>query len=397
MAVGDISANLDALRQEDRPLEETTLQIWQLLRIGYSRHQLVSSVRLFLRCSWSSVAAEHGHASASLMMKAHGTYSKATMCSRALVHMMRFLFTTDVVAVAALARVAERIARLRSYKVRQYQGRQQFFKDALDTAYALAKARGTPTAHLKYTVMATHAEQYAKLPLQDQDKYEGRAQVMQTKRQLENNDLIAEARQKAARLQKRVAESKECPFRGFVLASCKLSDTDLEEFATIVNLSEFTVVRVGELRKLAMEAPPPPTLLQQARLASISLVRPVPVQKQPWLSTLCLHRDTFSQTALVWNTPAGSRYFAFIFAMKSPYLTCMRELVLAKKQVFVPQCVSRSSWESIDDSVQHGHNFIFQINNTITPIHTFQFKVKILALSFESCPSLVKLCAALPR
>ena len=207
--------------------------------------------------------------------------------------------------------------------------------------------------------MSTHAEQYAKLPLQDQEKYEGRAQVMQTKRQFGNNDLIAEARQKAARLHKRVAESKGCPFRGFVRASCKLSDTDLEEFATIVNLSEFTVVRVGELRKLAMEAPPPPTLLQQARLASISLVRPVPVQKQPWLSTLCLHRDIFSQTALVWNTPAGSRYFAFIFAMKSPYLTCMRELVLAKKQVFVPQCVSRSSWESIDDSVQHGYNFIF--------------------------------------
>ena len=38
----------------------------------------------------------------------------------------------------------------------------------------------------------------------------------------------------------------------------------------------------------------------------------------------------------------------------------------------------------------------FQINNTITLIVTFQFKVEILALSFKSCPSLVKLFAALP-
>ena len=37
----------------------------------------------------------------------------------------------------------------------------------------------------------------------------------------------------------------------------------------------------------------------------------------------------------------------------------MRELVLAEEQVFVPQCVSRSSWESIDDRVHCGHDFVF--------------------------------------
>ena len=134
-----------------------------------------------------------------------------------------------------------------------------------------------PTAHLKYTIMSTHAKQYALLPLRDHLKYEGQAQVMQTKRQLETNDLIADARQKAARLQKRVAESKECPFGGFVFASCKLSDTDLEEFATIVNLPEFTVVRVGELRKLAMEAPPAPPCNRHIVPPSLS-------------SVLCLHK-----------------------------------------------------------------------------------------------------------
>ena len=68
LAVGNIIANLEALMHQDRPLEQTSSRIYDMLHFGIDINEVAEGVSLLKDVPWSSEAVEHGHAAASRLL-----------------------------------------------------------------------------------------------------------------------------------------------------------------------------------------------------------------------------------------------------------------------------------------------------------------------------------------
>jgi hypothetical protein len=69
LASGDINSNLDSLKREEEPEEETASKVWQLLQMGYNRASLVEAVELLAHVHWSTGGVEQAHGSAAVIQK----------------------------------------------------------------------------------------------------------------------------------------------------------------------------------------------------------------------------------------------------------------------------------------------------------------------------------------
>ena len=325
LALGDVDANLEALRQLPAPREETTLQIWTLVKIGYSRVQVVQAVRLLLKCPWSSVPVEHGHASASMLMKCHGQYSTSTLMSRALVHMMRPLFGGHGELDKAIAQARNTIHRLQATQVRRFLGRQLFFKEATALAMHTFRARGLSTLSLSGRIMSTHAQQFAQLPLDSQENYHLRAKTQQEKRQIEIDALVANQQSKLRRLRQKDEENTTSSCR-FIMSTCRLSVREVVEFGRRVQSPDFSAAVVRDLRAKLLTSPPPPDVAFQRRLSAVTLVAMPQNARQHWVSAMCIHRDIFKGCAVVLSKDDEEVHLKFIYATQSPYMCCFAKL-----------------------------------------------------------------------
>ena len=56
-------ANLEELREEDKPDEPMASQMWQLLHLNYPMGMLVSTLQLLKETSWTTLPCEQLHGS----------------------------------------------------------------------------------------------------------------------------------------------------------------------------------------------------------------------------------------------------------------------------------------------------------------------------------------------
>ena len=93
---GDVAENLEKLAREPAPEEPVSRQIWQLMRQGFNRAQLVATMHLMSDISWPTVAVEQQHGATALLHRYHPEYSAPTLLARTfLMHVRRLLPTVS--------------------------------------------------------------------------------------------------------------------------------------------------------------------------------------------------------------------------------------------------------------------------------------------------------------
>ena len=81
---GDIKANLQDLKEDDRPQDVMPQQIWDLLHTpGYPMGLLVSSIRLLNEVPWTTLPAEQMHGSLAVFRRWHPEFGVESLLSRA--------------------------------------------------------------------------------------------------------------------------------------------------------------------------------------------------------------------------------------------------------------------------------------------------------------------------
>ena len=81
---GNIQSNLEALKEDDQPLEPVSAAIWELMHLGYPLAELVVAGKLMAHNPWATLPCEQMHGSLAIFRKRHPDFG-------VLAHIPRFL------------------------------------------------------------------------------------------------------------------------------------------------------------------------------------------------------------------------------------------------------------------------------------------------------------------
>lgn len=321
---GCVDANLAALHQQDgSPDDDTLWKIKELMGLGFNVEQLKEALALVRDISWSTTSVEQQHGSASVIMKLHDTFSRESMCSRALLHAMRQFFSPAVEEqeLAALRRKVQALGNTLR-RLTSFGGRQFFLKDLVQTgATRLAKGQSEMPSDWRQKIMQRHASQWKDLDPRLRAKYEARAAAEREARGRLENEALESAQTALALEEARQAGLKPEGSRKFVLSQCRFTDRDRRELDEPWATDRLGRRQLQEARAGAMVAPPPPPQEIQEAMSSVVLRGRQRHERPFWLATLCQHRAVFANTALVVILDGGGQLVLKLsYALQSPLL-----------------------------------------------------------------------------
>jgi hypothetical protein len=154
---GSRSANLDALLAGDWPREEVKQRIWELLKRGCNRQDILDSLELMSQAGWSSTTVEQGHVAASVVMRFHRELTEARMRARAAVVQCRPLFTPSPLD-RKIARLESQVATVARRRPQNITGRQIYVRQLVDTAKEQAWGSRKVSCQLTKAVIQKHGK-----------------------------------------------------------------------------------------------------------------------------------------------------------------------------------------------------------------------------------------------
>ena len=193
LLLGDRNRNLDMLVNAPVPAEPLSAKIWHLTKVGYNREQLLQGLALLANCPWSSTGVEQQHGSASTIRKLHTAYGKDTLCSRALVHSARALFS-EAQSSLAVSKREELVKRLQAKKPRIFGPRQLYMKQLSDLAKEWKSKGKSVPADINKKIMQRHAQRFKDLPPEKVAQLSAAAAAERDKRELLWADKLEEAK-----------------------------------------------------------------------------------------------------------------------------------------------------------------------------------------------------------
>lgn len=98
------------------------------------------------------------------------------------------------------------------------------------------------------------------------------------------------------------------------LGACRFSCDDEQEMNRLVASAAFSLPNTEALRKIAAKAPPEPTAAMKKTPGRYGLDPPKQDAAKPqWLRIMCLHREVFTDSALVLWQGAEKRYYKLLY------------------------------------------------------------------------------------
>ena len=347
LCVGDVAKNLDELASGPEPRDATSAKLYRLVKLGHNRLQLVKGVQLMGSLSWSTTATEQGHGSTSALHKLHKQYGASTLTARAMVLMMRPLFT-KVSHVAKAEQLRRRLEHLQQRKPRMCGGRQAYVQALFQVASAWRSKGRVMKGNYAHQIVRGHSRTWASMPDEQKRKFDTAAQrLVNAKRQALDEDI--EVARSAIRLHatRIVEEEMEPEGKPLRVAACALDHQAVLAFDAFAESPQFTASHVDSLRARSLVAPEPPSPEMQASLASFGAGgRQRPSEPRPsWVSPLCRSRAFFKDAIFRWSGRGWARHLKFVYATQSPLNVCFCNVVLAAT-TFDDAPLSAHTWEA---------------------------------------------------
>ena len=273
---------------------------------------------------WSTVVVEQGHASATLVKRAHPGYSSLTISIRSHLHMLRTLFAQPPV-LRAERHSEQRLALLVKKVPQRVHGRHMFFKELVkETQQQLPPDQVLKREDLA-RLMQRCSQQWKELSPSEQAFYNRQATNRAHAQQKALADEIQETKAHLARLRHdKLSQDILDKASHLRLSSCRFEAQDLQKLEALLASPAFSkAASMGKLKTM-LEPPLPPKAKAQSVLEQVEVVSvPQTASKEhrkPWLSQACQSRDDLRHCALLFESDSGRQHaYAFLFATQRPY------------------------------------------------------------------------------
>ena len=325
LAVGNIIANLEALMHQDRPLEQTSSRIYDMLQFGIDINEVAEGVSLLKDVPWSSEAVEQGHAAASRLLRKHKTLGMKSCQARATVVHLASLFSQPD-EVAKISRLEQRIARLQQIQPQRITGRHVFFGDLQRLAKSQRDSGMGLALDVGKKITKRHSERWDRMPYDRKRPFESRAADLRDERRADIASLVAALEGEVHVLRHRKADSARTapPCR---ISFCRMSDSDKAMFDSIYRDQKWSEAHIASLREKAIVKIGPPLLAEQELLKTMSIAAPPNRGKQPsWSAWLAHNRCDLRDSIFKYEGVAGTKLYKFVYAMQHPIFFAMQLL-----------------------------------------------------------------------
>ena len=294
------------------------------------------------RTSWSTIAAEQGHASLALMAKNHHNAGLPSLITRSHLHQSRALFAQHQLQQQQQQSISKNVSKAKQFW--RIGSRQAF----LATVYESLKLEsGQPLSQqVRSSVMRRHAAEFASLSDEQRQYYEKKAKSIRVHKLQQQQDLqdlrLAAAEIQAMRSQSETSLSFSFAKLGFaVMNNAELSR--LQNHA--VELHEVPLAR----RSVDYAAPNPPSQADKDMIQGYpaeEFMPEFPLIPPLWAVVVCRNRDLFKTCVLAMPDfkEFKMNYYLVLFAMQKPYVLVLAPLNLIPVEVDeFPEVVSTLS------------------------------------------------------
>lgn len=319
---GDIESNLEELVESEEPSDQMTKKVWRLLRMGYSRPELVSAIRLLGNANFSSVQVEQGHSFASNILKRHKEVGADMVRCRSLVSSARPLIEVPGIEKKIMA-ASRQLQTLKQKRPQYFTGRQFYFQQLRCLASTWQRDGRAVDPQVSARLMKSHGSSWAAMPAHHRRDFETKASAAR----LELEGRIDEKKgELEAQLQvlahRQDAEAKLVGNGPVRMSSARWGPEEMRKIQKLYDGPMFPFAKVAELRKQAQVGIGEPSLKMQRFLASFHSPSGAAVPpRPPWLGLVCRHRSLFSECIFKFQAGDGDFFFARpVFIRQNPFV-----------------------------------------------------------------------------
>lgn len=355
---GDISHNLDLLKNGPCPEEINASKMWHGMRLGISKSVYEDECKLMEKASWSSNGTEQQHVTTTGMMRFHKDLGMGTLQSRSMCVAMRPLVSEC--AVHRKLRAARRqMEALNRKRPECRTGRQQYLCELHGQVRIWKESGRYIEPGIQEKIMRSHGARWNSMDWQGRAEYDERALDTSAAAQ----DALDEKKKKmiaSIRDLQTIADRSKCFDSPLVVSSCRLSEADIMELDAAFCAKSLSKAIVEEIRSgYDVVTAPPET--EMAALSSIELPSKPALSPRPaWVGLLAWNREFFSGCIFRVTDAAGPgqhAYLKFTLGVQSPYLAGFMEMNLQPEFVSVG---AASAWE--DEGDLESWPFVFKLN-----------------------------------
>ena len=324
LAIGDVSANLDAFAGSSEPIEDAVAKkIKTLLTMKFNRPELEEAVKMLRECRWSTAFAEQLHAQCAVLHKLHREYGAETLCSRTMLHFLKLLTGVDPLVLEE--QKAKKKLTLLSKRTPEFASGRSHFVGAFtaEAKQSLAPQR-TLSQQEANEIFAAGGQRWSALEPSQKRAFSATASSQNTAKRARLEEEKGKVSSDLALTLQRAAQERARDGVQSRLSSCRLTDAQRQRLQEIFS----NLTNVQALRKLAMMSLETPGKLLQEEMASVQLpAEPHPVAEE-WLKKLTTHRDLLPGSILCIAGSSRKRFYYYMYAVQSP-----QEIVLSPLKI----------------------------------------------------------------
>ena len=328
---GDIGANLDDLVSSPRPMDDTTANIWDLMKMKFPKEDLVAAIRLMGNTSFSSEQVEQGHSFASAIMKRHREYGQESLRCRSLIASVRPMVELTEVE-KKIMRLQRQLDRLQKRRPQYFTGRQFYFQQLRCLAGHLARSGRNVGSGVAKQLMKHHGASWKNLSLDQRRSLEYKASVARLGMEhdmAENKEQLQSEISSLQRGKSSVDGGEDLPI--LRMSSVRWSLAQLRELDQLFHSGKFASSTVAVLReKVHADIVPPSEEMQRFFEGLPGPLRGPAVPRLSWLACVCLHRDMFAHCIFKFQGESDETVVGRpTFIRQSPYVVGFVKLDVA--------------------------------------------------------------------
>ena len=338
--------NLNDLCDSPMPDEPMSAQLWMLLRIGFDKKQLVSTINVLAEAPWTTMVAEQQHSSLARLRAWHPEYSASALVSHALALQLRRLLPAVSDTEKKIQRLRASLDRVLAKNPEKASGRHIYVKDLMDHLRDrnwTHTRREVPVA-IRNIVFKRHAMQWARQSLEVRRDYEYRAKLAASTTRASLEEEAATIRAQRDLLLSQLEENQG-QTKPILMSEASFEPAHLELFSTLFDGRDFRGVRLESLRTQALAVADPMTAHTKASLERQEVWRCPHPQMPRWASQVAAAREYFSDVVLVLAVALEDiTYWKVVYCAQSPLYVAVSRLALRDEYTDV-HAVARASWD----------------------------------------------------
>ena len=360
---GDIEGNLVDLKNGDRPTEQVSGQLWELLHLGYPMVHLVQSVRLMGEVSWSTMPAEQQHGTMSMYHRWHPGYGSEFLATRTLIMQMSRLLPSQSKEERTMAAIMRQLTRLQHADSRKVTGRHEFLAGLVRVALKRQSedndgdVTGVDRREKAKHWFGRHAVLWAKQSLRAKATWRRQAKQTANAKKEANESNIAKLETEMELLKNRMEETQsDQGVPPLTMSSAAWSEEQCALFASLFNSPKFSAGVPQARADLGCSKPWRPEYIKELDKYKVSKYED---PKQPaWVGAIVESREFLKDAILVLKTVGQEdRHFRILYGVQNPHY-----LALCPVTPMPTEPAVREDGEPMEAFLERSSRFLWSCN-----------------------------------